>query len=147
MSRRGIFIFVPDFPFKSKLHPNELLVITIPGCPYCFESIATLKKLKQRNPKLKVTFLVCSKDKNTLQPYAKEIDHSFEITTTNDAQKWEKLVRGKFPSYVRLKNGKLQIWSNDTFGCLAKDEVEKEVIINHKYSQKLSLCIPIVFVG
>ena len=81
--------------------------------------------MKQRNPKLKITFLVCSKDKNTLIPYAKEINHSFEIVTTNEAIEWAILVRGKFPSYVRLKNGKLQILCNDTFGYLAKDEVEK----------------------
>ena len=109
----------------AKLHSNELLVIAIPGCPYCFESIAALKIMKQRNPKLKITFLVCSKDKKTVLPYAKEIDHSFEIVTTQNAQKWAKLVHGKFPSYIRLKNGKLYIWSNDTFGCMAKDEVEK----------------------
>jgi hypothetical protein len=112
-------------PLTANLHPNELFVITIPGCPYCFESIAMLKKMKQRNPKLKINFLVCSKDKNSLIPYAKEIDHSFETTITNEPEKWAKLVHNKFPSYVRLKNRKLQIWSNDSFGCMAKDEVEK----------------------
>lgn len=108
----------------TSIASGELVVITIPGCPFCFESIATLKELKIRNPKLKITFLVCSSDKKTVLPYTTEINHAFNIQTTDKPKEWANIAQGKFPSFLFRKKEKIQVWSNDSFGCIAKDEVD-----------------------
>ena len=41
----------------------KLAVITIPNCPYCLESIQKLKVLKERNPLMKMEFIVYSDKK------------------------------------------------------------------------------------
>ncbi len=104
---------------------DQLLVITIPGCPFCMASIQTMKHIKKRVPTLKVKYLVCSSDSLTIKSYSREINGSFPISTTQNPTEWAKICQGKFPSYVLVTKNGTRIWSNDNFGSLAKDEVER----------------------
>ena len=113
---------------------DELVVITIPGCPFCFESIAGLKQLKNKNKSLKIRFIVCSSDKHTLLPYQREINNSFELQLANNPTKIAEIAQGKFPSFLFKKQNKIQIWSNDSFiiQCLN--------LINSKIENNLKDC-------
>ena len=76
---------------------------------------------------LKIRFIVCSSDKHTLLPYQREINNSFELQLANNPTKIAEIAQGKFPSFLFKKQNKIQIWSNDSFGCLAKDEIENNL--------------------
>ena len=104
---------------------DQLLVITIPGCPFCMASIQTMKQIKKRVPNLKVKYIVCSSDSLSTELYKTEIKGSFPISTTHKPKVWAKICQGKFPSYVLVTKNGTRIWSNDNFGSLAKDEVER----------------------
>ena len=54
-------------------------MITIPNCPYCLESIQKLKVLKERNPLMKMEFIVCSDKKSDLTNYKIESKNKFKI--------------------------------------------------------------------
>ncbi len=104
---------------------DQLLVITIPGCPFCKASIQTMKQIKKRVPNLKVKYIVCSSDSLSTELYKTEIKGSFPISNTQNPNDWARICQGKFPSYVLITKKGAQIWSNDNFGSLAKDEVER----------------------
>jgi hypothetical protein len=106
---------------------NELIVITIPGCPFCFGSIESLKILKKRNPSIKINFIVCSSDSSSILEYKKEIGKSFPINYSSTPEKWAKIAQGKFPSFLLVGKNQTKVWSNDGFGVRAKDEIESVI--------------------
>jgi len=103
---------------------NQLIVITIPGCPYCMASIQTIKNIKKRVPNLNVKYVICSSDSSSTDIYKKEINGAFPINIATNAQFYANLTMGRFPSFMLVSNSSAQIWSNDAFGSLAKDNVE-----------------------
>ena len=114
----------------SKTVENELIVITIPGCPFCFGAIESLKILKKRNPSLKINYIVCSSDSSSILEYKKEIGESFTINYTSTPEKWANIAQGKFPTLLLVGKSLTKIWSNDGFGARAKDEIESVVCSN-----------------
>ncbi len=104
---------------------NQLIVITIPNCLFCFESIKTIKEIKKRVPTLNVKYIVCSKDSSSIDLYKKEIDGSFQISNCQNPKEWGGICQGKFPSYLLIANKSNRIWSNDNFGTFVKDEIEE----------------------
>ena len=109
----------------SEIKKTDLLVITIPNCPYCFEAIGRLKKIKQRNPKLCITFVVCTTDKKLIETYQNEIDGVFKITTTKNPEKMAELAGFSFPAFVQFTDNKpVYRWSNSQFGVRAIDLIE-----------------------
>lgn len=107
-------------------HGNrKLVVIAIPNCPYCFESIQKLKRIHSRNPKLEIQFLVCTDDDNDLLLYKKEAQNSFKVEKKSANKQLALLAHYKFPTFLLCeKNQDIKIWNNDSFGVLAIDEVE-----------------------
>jgi hypothetical protein len=114
----------------SKTVKNELIVITIPGCPFCFGSIESLKILKKRNPSLKINYIVCSSDSLSTLEYEKAGRGSFPINYSTTPEKWAKIAQGKFPSFLLVGENQTKVWSNDGFGVRAKDEIESVVCSN-----------------
>lgn len=114
-----------SLPLKDK--SSQLIVVVIPGCPFCFSSIQTMKEFQSRNSKLRIRYIVCSSVNKDLVVYKKEINSAFTIENTNDPKKWAKFVNGRFPSFVYVNKAKVQIWSNDGFGVIAKDEIESSL--------------------
>ncbi|AEA44246.1 hypothetical protein [Fluviicola taffensis] len=106
----------------------DLVVITIPNCPYCLESIGKLKLIKKRNPNAKILFSVCTSDKENLALYRQLINGDFDIDLAKNLEESSKLADFAFPSFVQVKKGvPVYKWSNDQFGAGAMDKFEGEV--------------------
>jgi hypothetical protein len=104
---------------------NGLMVVTIPDCPFCFGAIEKLKILKRRNPQLKIEFVVCSTNKQSIQNYIKEINGEFSIRLANNLENLAKTAGFKFPAFIKVQNKKpIYKWSNDEFGVRAIDDFE-----------------------
>jgi hypothetical protein len=133
------FIFNPiyegDFSKKGKMPTIEkglndfnnydLVVITIPGCPYCHESTINSNKLLERNPSIKIKYVVCSDNVKEIEPYQRNLNKNIKVELASKPKSLAKIADGGFPSFVVMKNGKaIEKWSNDQFGVRAKDYVE-----------------------
>lgn len=106
----------------------DLLIVTIPDCPFCIESIARLKLIKKRNPSIKMLFSVCSGDEQKMNLYKELIAGDFDIELAKDIEASVKLAEGHFPTFVQLKKGlPVYKWSNNQFGAGATDELEAEI--------------------
>ena len=106
----------------------DLMIVTIPDCPYCLESIFRLKLIKQRNPSVKMLFSVCTEDTQKLNLYKEIIAGDFDIALAKDVEASVQLAEGHFPTFVKLKKGlPVYKWSNDQFGAGAIDEFEGEI--------------------
>lgn len=106
----------------------DLMVITIPGCPFCLESIKKLKLIKELNPEISILFAVCAKDEKDMSLYKEEVNGAFDVKLAEDAEQSMKLARGHFPSFVHLEDGKPEyLWSNSQFGAGAIDELLSEL--------------------
>jgi hypothetical protein len=106
----------------------NLAVITIPNCPYCFESIQKLKVLKERNPLMNIEFIVCSDKKSDLTNYKIESKNKLKIKLAKNMDTLAKLANYKFPTFVQISNKKPQmLWSNSQFGVRAIDFLEKQI--------------------
>ena len=105
---------------------NGLLVMAIPGCPYCFESISTLKQMKKRNPDLNILFAVTgTEDKSVLTDYIKEVNGAFKVELMPKAKALVSESGSTFPAFIIVKNGSaIYSWTNDQFGVRAKDRLE-----------------------
>lgn len=109
--------------FKS----DGLTVTTIPDCPFCFGSIGMLKKIQKRNPKLKIDFVVCAKNKKYLTKYKNEIKGAFNIRLANNADSLARTADLRFPTFFLVKNKKpVYKWSNDQFNVFAIDHLESK---------------------
>ena len=109
---------------------DGLMVITIPGCPFCFGSIQKLKLIKKRQPALEIDFVVCTKNKEYINNYLEEIDGCFPIRMADNSDSLVSTANFRFPSFVLVKNNKPNyVWSNDQFGVRAIDELENTVTL------------------
>jgi thioredoxin-related protein len=105
---------------------NDLIVIAIPGCKYCMESIRDLKRMKARKPELKISFLVCSTTKNDINAYQQEAGDLFKVKLVSNLDAAVQFAEGAFPTFVKLEEGKpTHKWNNSLFGAKAKDLVEQ----------------------
>ncbi len=87
-------------------------------------SIQTIKEIKKREPNLNVKYILCSTDSSSLELYKQEIRGDFPINIASKSEVLAKVTQGKFPSFLLRSTSSTRIWSNDSFGALAKDEVE-----------------------
>jgi len=128
-------IFEGDFSNNSKsvalvpelkVNKQTLVVITIPGCPFCMQSVERMKDFKKRNPKINVEYRVCSTDAASVLPYQQAAGKAFPILLAEEPEKMADVAEGAFPAFV-LTDGKSAVkWSNDKFGVGALDEVESK---------------------
>lgn len=86
-----------------------------------------MKEFHTRNSNLRIRYIVCSSENKDLAVYKNEINGAFAIENANEPKKWAKFVNGRFPSFVYVNNAKVQIWSNDGFGVIAKDAIESSL--------------------
>lgn len=108
-----------------ELNENHLTVITIPNCPFCHESISTLKKIKSRIPDLTIDFIVCTSDSTSLEWYEEESKGELNMLIAKNKEELVSLSKEKFPTFV-INDGNeiVRSWSNNSFGVRAKDWVE-----------------------
>ena len=112
---------------------KTLTVIVLPDCPYCYQSISLINKLKSRNPNMPINYWVVSSD--TLPPKTgilSKIPSKYEVFQRHDVIEISKLVLGTFPCFVLSDNGKVhKVWNNNQFGVRAIDEIEAFFVTNN----------------
>jgi hypothetical protein len=101
----------------------RLVVITIPGCPFCMESIGRMKDFKRRNPAANIEYRVCSTDPSALAVYRELSGGAFPVILAENPKQMAATAQSAFPAFV-FTNGESGLrWSNDHFGVVALDEV------------------------
>lgn len=111
---------------EKELTGKKLVVLTIPGCPHCYIALGKMKKLKSRNDKIEIEYIVCHTDPETTKWYSNEAGEAVNVKLADDAQSMSKLAKHSFPTFVIVNNDSpLKVWPNDNFGVLAIDEVEQ----------------------
>lgn len=112
---------------------KALTVVVLPDCPYCYQSISLINKLKSRNPNMPINYWVVSSD--TLPPKAgilSKIPTQYHVYQRHDITEMSQLVLGTFPCYVLSDSGNVQkVWNNNQFGVRALDEIEAFFIPNN----------------
>lgn len=111
----------------SELKSDRLTVLTIPGCPYCYESIADLKRIKERTGVDSIDFLVVTGESSNLDWYKEEANDQLNIQMISSESELVALARGTFPTFVYTDGEEVTIWDNSGFGVIAKDWIEEKV--------------------
>lgn len=111
----------------KSMNKNSLVVITIPNCPYCYESVLMSNRLKKRNPKLEITYLVLSSDPQAIAAYQEIADSGITFQLGQDLRALTELAEGGFPAFVQRKNNQLMMWSNNQMGPATLDAIEESV--------------------
>lgn len=106
------------------LSEEGLYMISIPGCPYCYESLDVLLMLQRRVGDGKVKMLICSSDSGSIEWYEEKVKSEFPIQLAVDRDDLANLAGGRFPAFVLRTGNELKIWTNSEFGVRALDEVE-----------------------
>lgn len=109
---------------ELKKEKQTLVVVTIPGCPFCMESVHRMKSFKERNPKLNIEYRVCSADTDAITAYADIAKGAFPVVLATDRDALAKTAGLRFPAYVLTDGKSARRWSNNDFGVAALDEVE-----------------------
>jgi hypothetical protein len=125
-------IFQGDFSnegvlIKKKLQlpkNNDLLIIALADCPYCIQSQETVKLIHQKNTKIKAEYLIVNGTKQDSIRYARILLGFASCRTMKNSIPLLQSIQGSFPSFILVRKGKLnKVWSNNTFGVRAWDEV------------------------
>lgn len=104
----------------------KLVVISIPNCPFCQESIDRMIAFKERHPAVKIEYRVCVNDtlaKEAVKMYKDLSKNKLEIQASSDGEKLAAVAEMSFPTFVLITKNKKMKWSNDNFGVGALDEV------------------------
>lgn len=108
----------------SELNGNKLVVISLPGCIFCKESVERLKEVKKYDKNIEIEYVVTSSDKEVLDFYEDVIKGEFPLRLAENPEAMIDLAQGRFPSFVLVNEKKpMKIWVNNTFGVMALDEV------------------------
>jgi hypothetical protein len=109
----------------NELEGEKLVVITIPGCKYCYEAVDDLLVMKSRLKNISIEYIVCSTDSSTVNWYKEKTGTQIDVRIAQNPEALMRLADYSFPTYILVDNNKpLKKWSNDSFGVFAKDEVE-----------------------
>ena len=109
----------------SEFKENRLVVLSLPGCPYCLESMERMRILKQRHPSVTIEYKVCHGDSSGLRWFQNKGKNDFEYSLATNVDMTSKLAQGLYPTYVLSRKSYLIVWSVEQFGMSAIDEVEE----------------------
>lgn len=114
-------------PNFSQITAQEVYVLVIPGCPLCKQSFEISQLLKERSPKLNITYVVVDNDPRNLNDFKKMAKGKFKVVLVANIGEATKLVNNGFPAFiVRHENG-LKMWNFSQMGAISLDELEKIV--------------------
>ena len=103
---------------------KDLLIIALADCPYCIQSQETVKLIHQKNTKIKAEYLIVNGTKQDSIRYARMLLGFASCRTVKNSVPLIQTIQGRFPSYILVQKGKLnKVWTNNTFGVRAWDEV------------------------
>lgn len=105
----------------------DLLVLTIQNCPFCRESVYKMNLLMKRNPKLKIKYIVCSKNPDATKELRGHLDERIKIVLVQNLNEIVKLSEGKFPTFIKVKNNNaVYKWGNMELGVRSLDWIEED---------------------
>ena len=103
---------------------KDLLIIALADCPFCIQSQNTIKIIHQKNKKIKAEYLIVNGTKQDSIRYARMLNGFASCRTIKNSIPLLQSIQGSFPSFILVRKGKLnKVWSNNTFGVRAWDEV------------------------
>jgi hypothetical protein len=108
------------------LKTDKLVVISIPNCPFCQESIFRMRAFKQRHPKVKIEYRVCVNDslaQDAVALYRKMTGNTIPVSKAINEKELANVADMAFPTFVLVTQSRKVKWSNDHFGVGAMDEV------------------------
>ena len=111
----------------AELTGKKLVVLSIPNCPFCYESIDRIIKLKERVPNAEIEYVVSSlaEDSSQLEWYQEKGGTDITVRFADSSIAMSTLADGRFPTFILVDGKKpLKKWTNDSFGVLAMDDVE-----------------------
>jgi len=112
---------------NAELTGKKLVVITIPGCPFCLQAIDQLLVMKKRVPNIEIEYIVCSSDSTTVDWYKEKAGDDITVRLAVNSEEMAKIAQHAFPTFVLVDNNHpIKTWSNDSFGVFARDEIELE---------------------
>jgi hypothetical protein len=117
-SEKGVF---------SELKSGRLTVLTIPGCPYCYESIEDLKRIKERTGVDTIDFFVVTTHSENLDWYREEAKGQLNIQMLSPESELVALAMGTFPTFLFAEADNVSVWDNSGFGVRAKDWIEDKI--------------------
>lgn len=109
------------------LDNNELTVLAIAGCPYCYESIDDLKLISERAGKRKINFVVFTGDSANLVWYQDKAQGKIKVVQADESSPLFSLAKGSFPTFVFKGDHEIRVWKNSGFGVRAKDWIEEQI--------------------
>lgn len=103
----------------------DFIVLTIPGCKYCHESVSMINKIQERNSNMQIKYIVCNKDMKEISPFSKNLNQNIKVNLVEDIDVILKINNGKFPCFIMNKKNSIYFWFNNQFGTRAKDFLEQ----------------------
>lgn len=105
---------------------KSITVIVLPNCPYCYQSLSLMMKLKKRNPSIAITYWVATSDTIPEKTaILRVMPKEFKAIQQHETKAISELTKGTFPCFVISNNKKaVKIWNNNQFGVRALDEIE-----------------------
>lgn len=109
-----------DFP-----NNKQLTIIVLVNCPYCVQSIETIKRLKKKNPSILIEYWVLSTDLTDKTKYQELLGKTAKVKLKGgNADELANIAQGSYPTFVISDKHKAKkAWNNDSFGAMAMDEV------------------------
>jgi thiol-disulfide isomerase/thioredoxin len=121
-------IFSSGVKIKSSIelsNEKKLSIVVLPDCPFCLETIPLVKKLKERNPKIEIEYIIAAKPNEIPHGIADKIPKSCSFRLESDLQKLGQITHGAFPTYLISENKNVVLlWRSEHFGTKALDEIE-----------------------
>ena len=121
-------VFSSGVKIKSSIElSNEktLSIIVLPDCPFCMETIPLVKKLKERNPKMNIEYIIASRPNEIPHGIADKIPKNCTFRLVSDLQKLGQITHGAYPTYIISENETIVLlWRSEHFGTKALDEIE-----------------------
>ncbi len=103
---------------------KTLVIVILPGCPYCIETIELSKKMVELNPKIKIQYLLASEDQEGFQYFSKRLPSTIGVKMAQNSMLCMLMAQGEFPSYFLVAKGKVKTaWHNTQFGVRALDQI------------------------
>lgn len=109
----------------DEFHGCDFVVLTIPDCPYCKESTSRINILQQRNPEMRIKYVVCASKPDAVSELRSQLNSKVKIQTIENLQLVLEISQGKFPCFVRIEKGiAVYKWYNNQLGVRALDWLE-----------------------
>jgi hypothetical protein len=103
---------------------KTLVLVILPGCPYCMETIELSKKMVELNPKINIQYLLASEDQEGFQYFRKRLPSNIGVKRAQNSMLCMLMAQGEFPSYFLVADGKVKTaWHNTQFGVRALDQI------------------------